>query len=68
MADTLSDSEKVNGRLLADDDLCTECYHLIHFPGRLSLCSRLTGTERWPCAISANNDTLYCESFTDYRG
>ncbi|QQN35127.1 hypothetical protein JHW33_00280 [Rahnella aceris] len=68
MADTLSDSEKVHGRLIADGDLCAECYYLIHYPGRLSLCSRLIGEERWPCAISADNDTLYCERFTDYRG
>lgn len=48
MADTLSNSEKAHGRLIADGDLCTECYYLIHYPGRLSLCSRLIGTERWP--------------------
>lgn len=68
MTDALSDSEKVHGRLIADDDLCAECYYLIHYPGSLSLCSRLIGEERWPCAISADNDTLYCERFTDYRG
>lgn len=68
MADSLSDSEQSCGRLVADDDLCTECYYLIHYPGRLSLCGRLIAEERWPCALSADNDTLYCECFTDYRG
>jgi hypothetical protein len=48
-----------------DDDLCTECYYLTHYPGSLSLCSRLVEGKHWPCAISMDGDTLYCERFID---
>ncbi|MFQ6284743.1 hypothetical protein ACLMPM_05005 [Yersinia enterocolitica] len=67
MTDALSDSEQSDARPIADDDLCTECYYLIHYPGSLSLCNRLIKGKRWPCAISTDGDTLYCESFIDYQ-
>ncbi|MCK8593900.1 antirestriction protein [Yersinia ruckeri] len=63
--EALSDRERPYGRPVTDDDLCTECYYLIHYPGSLSLCSRLAEGNRWPCAIIADGDALYCERFID---
>jgi hypothetical protein len=63
--DALSDSERPYGRPVTDDDHCAECYYLIHYPGDLSLCSRLVEGQHWPCAIGTDGDTLYCERFID---